>query len=282
MGSFKVKLVVYFLLLSLLPIAAAYWGFTSVAGQSETRRVDARLQAGLRAALATYQERLDAAQSSAESLARNRPFQEELKNRDSSELRRMLRDVTGIYVVTAGDQFHIGHIPVLAAQQRVDVLTRAGLIGTVIAYVPLDSTLVDALRGRSGLSSADSLVLLHGRTIVASSPGVAGNVVLVPGQTKTIRVGGIRYRALVAPSTGASPVRFAVLSPQALIDAADATSRNRLLLGLLASIGLISLVAYVEGRSIVRTLGGLAEAAHGIARGRLTERVPVRGRDEFA
>ena len=282
MGSFKVKLVVYFLLLSLLPIAAAYWGFTSVAGQSETRRVDARLQAGLRAALATYQARLDTAQSTAESLARTPSFQEELRTRDSSELRRMLRDVTDIYVVTVGDQFHIGHIPDLAAQQRVDVLTRAGLIGTVITYVPLDTTLVDSLRARSGLSSADSLVLLRGRTIVASSPGVAGNVVLVPGQTKTIRVGGIRYRALVAPSTGASPVRFAVLSPQALIDSADATSRDRLLLGLLASIALISIVAYVEGRSIVRTLGGLAEAAHGIARGRLTERVPVRGRDEFA
>ena len=71
-GSFKVKLVAYFLLLSLLPIAAAFWGFTSVAGQSETRRVDARLQAGLRAALATYQERLDSAQRTANSIAANR------------------------------------------------------------------------------------------------------------------------------------------------------------------------------------------------------------------
>ena len=32
----------------------------------------------------------------------------------------------------------------------------------------------------------------------------------------------------------------------------------------------------------MRTLRGLAEAAHGIARGKLSERVPVRGRDEFA
>ena len=32
----------------------------------------------------------------------------------------------------------------------------------------------------------------------------------------------------------------------------------------------------------MRTLRTLAEAAHGIARGRLGERVPVRGRDEFA
>jgi uncharacterized BrkB/YihY/UPF0761 family membrane protein len=45
-GSFKVKLVAYFLLLSLLPLAAAFWGFSTVAARSEARRVDARLQAG--------------------------------------------------------------------------------------------------------------------------------------------------------------------------------------------------------------------------------------------
>jgi diguanylate cyclase (GGDEF)-like protein len=281
-GSFKVKLVVYFLLLSLLPIAAAYWGFTSVAGQSETRRVDARLQAGLRAALATYQERLDAAQSSAESLARDRTFQQELQTRNSPELRETLRDVTGIYVVSARDGFHIGRIPALAAQQRVDVFARAGLIGSVIAYVPLDTALVDALREQSGLASADALVLLQGGKIIASSPAVAGAVALVPGRMKTIRVDGVRYRALAASGVGTTPVRFAVLSPQSLIDAADATSRNRLLLGLLASLALVSLVAYVEGRSIVRTLRTLADAAHGIARGQLAERVPIRGRDEFA
>jgi diguanylate cyclase (GGDEF)-like protein len=93
----------------------------------------------------------------------------------------------------------------------------------------------------------------------------------------------VRYRALVGPPVGETPgVRFAVLSPQSLIDAANSTSRNRLLLGLLASLALVSLVAYVEGRSIVRTLRGLAEAAHAIARGSLSERVPVRGKDEFA
>jgi two-component system cell cycle response regulator len=103
------------------------------------------------------------------------------------------------------------------------------------------------------------------------------------GQMKTVAVGSDRFRTLVAPAVADDPVvRFAVLSPQALIDAANSSSRNRLLLGLIASLALVSLVAYFEGRSIVRTLRGLAEAAHGIARGRLSERVPVRGRDEFA
>src|SRR6059036_2288524 len=98
MGSFKVKLVAYFLLLSHLPIAAAFWGFTSVAGQSETRRVDARLQAGLRAALATYQERLDSAQRAANSLASSRTIQLELARHDLPELLFALRGTTNVLV----------------------------------------------------------------------------------------------------------------------------------------------------------------------------------------
>jgi diguanylate cyclase (GGDEF)-like protein len=283
LGSFKVKLVVYFVLLSLLPIAAAFWGFTSVAGQSETRRVDARLQAGLRSVLTDYQERLDSAQSSAQLLARNRTFQVELQRQNVPGLRVMLRDVPGIYVVAAGGAFHIGQLPPLAAQREIDVYTRVGLIGSVIGYVPLDTTLTDSARERSGLAPSDVLAVVRGTSIVASSPDVNGAVPLAPGRTRTIRVGGVRYRTLVAPSAGDnSGVRFAVLSPQSLIDAANASSRDRLLVGLVASLLLVSIVAYFEGRSIVRTLRGLAEAAHGIARGRLTERVPVRGHDEFA
>jgi diguanylate cyclase (GGDEF)-like protein len=44
----------------------------------------------------------------------------------------------------------------------------------------------------------------------------------------------------------------------------------------------VGAVAYLQGRAIVRNLGRFASAARGIARGSLGERVPVRGRDEFA
>jgi diguanylate cyclase (GGDEF)-like protein len=44
----------------------------------------------------------------------------------------------------------------------------------------------------------------------------------------------------------------------------------------------IAAASYLEGRAIVRTLQTLVGAANGIARGRLDERVPVRGRDELA
>ncbi len=275
-GSFKIKLVVYFLLLSLLPMAAAFWGFTTVAGESQTRRADARLQAGLRAAFASYQERVDSAQREALRLAQSPDFQKQLLARD---LPGIARNVS----VTTVDGFHFNRPPDFAATRQAAVFTRVGLVGYVTIAVPFDRALVDHLRQRSGLAPADALVIVHAGKIVASHPSVLGRVPAGVGQIKTIDVGGVRFRTLVAPAVADdSTVRFAVLTPQALIDAANSGSRNRLLLGLLASLALISLVAYFEGRSIVRTLRGLAEAAHGIARGRLDERVPVRGRDEFA
>jgi diguanylate cyclase (GGDEF)-like protein len=281
-GSFKVKLVVYFLLLSLLPMAAAFWGFTSVAGRSETRRVDARLQSGLRATLASYQERLDASQREAESVARSRSFQREVEQRDLSALVHGLQGANDVSFKGV-DGLDVGPRPRFAAKREVLVVTRTGLFGRVTVSVPFDESLIDSIRPHTGLASGDSLVILRGDRIVASSPAVTGDVVAGVGQTKTIKVHGERFRVLVAPAVAdRADVHFAVLTPQSLIDAANSSSRNRLLLGLLASLALVSLVAYFEGRSIVRTLGTLAEAAHGIARGRLSERVPVRGRDEFA
>jgi diguanylate cyclase (GGDEF)-like protein len=282
MGSFKVKLVAYFLLLSLLPMAAAFWGFTSVAGQSETRRVDARLQAGLRAALATYQERLDGAQREASSLARRRDFQLELAQRNLPEIVFALRDADNVSV-TAVDGFKFGQAPALAATRTVEVFRPSGVIGTVTVAVPFDATLVETLRAHSGLARADALAVLRNGRILASSPTVTGVVHNGPGQTRTVDIGGVRYRVLVAPSVADDPsIRFAVLSPQSLIDAANSSSRNRLLLGLLFSLLLVSFVAYFEGRSIVRTLRSLSQAALAIAAGNFRERVPVRGRDEFA
>jgi len=281
-GSFKVKLLGYFLLLSLLPMAAAFWGFASVAGQSETRKVDARLQAGLRAVLASYQERVDGAQREAAGLARLPVFQRELEGRDLPAIYHRLQSSSNVSV-TAVDGFTVGHPPSFSVSRKVTVVTRKGPVGAVTVSVPFDATLVEILRARSGLGPGEALVILRGERVVASSPAVVGKVHVGSGQTKTITVGSDRFRTLVAPAVADLPsVRFAVMSPQSVIDAANSSSRNRLLLGLLLSLGVVSLIAYFEGRSIVRTLRTLAEAAHGIARGRLSERVPVRGRDEFA
>jgi diguanylate cyclase (GGDEF)-like protein len=282
MTSFRLKLVLYFLLLSLLPLAAAFSGFAAVAKRSETRLVDARLQAGLRAALAAYEERLAAADASARALARSPSFQRALAAHDKPALERAVRSSANI-VVEARGGFRVGYEPARVAERRADVVGRRGLVGTVIAWVPLGSSFLEQLRARSGLQSSDAIVLLRNGRIVAGPAGLRGRVVAPPGVMRTVKIEHVRYRALVAGGLSENPSStFAVLSLQSKIDAASDAVEHRLLLALIALLGLVAAVAYFEGRTIVRTVSELSAAARAIARGRLDERVRVRGRDELA
>ena len=88
--SFKFKLVMYFGLLSLLPAAAAFWGFTSVAKQSEVRRVDARLQSGLRAAVTAYGEDLERATRGPRALANTPALQRAIASGDAGAAQELL------------------------------------------------------------------------------------------------------------------------------------------------------------------------------------------------
>src|SRR2546429_540010 len=127
MSSFKVKLVTYFVLLALVPLAAAYWGFRSIAVRSAVRPAAARLTA---------------------ECGRARP-----------------------------------------------------------------------------------------RTTPA--PGAR--------EPMTVARDGVRYRAVAAPP-------LEILTPQARIDAAESRTENRLLLLLLGSLLLVGIVAWLEGRTIVRSV----------------------------
>jgi diguanylate cyclase (GGDEF)-like protein len=274
--------VAYFVLLSLVPLAATYWGFSTVAGADESRQVSARQEAGLRAALALYAEQADRAQTRAEQLARSRPLQLALERRDRGALRRIVAAGPSLYVDGAGG-LHAGVEPPLAARFPVDVVSGTHRLGEVVATVPLGVGLVARLRQDAAFGPGDVLVLLRGSRIVASMPPLSGRVAVPAGRSATVGVGGTQYRAFVAPSLPRVPTaRLAVLTRKTVIDAADARTRNRLLAGLLACLALVGVVAYLQGRAIVRHLGRFATAARAIAHGGLHERVPVRGRDEFA
>jgi diguanylate cyclase (GGDEF)-like protein len=278
LGSFKFKLAVYFVLLTLVPVGAAVWGFASASAQSEGRRVDTRLQADLRVALAAYQERTDAAQTAAARLARNRTFQVALQRRDRTAIAALLMARPGLSVHAGA--FRVARTPALAVHREADVITSKGLAGVVVASVPLDRAFVTGLHRHAGLPASDRLALLEGDRVLAASPPLTGTIHLSAGRIAVVRVAGTRYRTLVAPPLPG--VSLAVLTPQATVDSADSAARDRLLLALLGAAVLVAVVAFLEGRSIVRTLRGLADQARAIAQGRLAQRVPVKGKDELA
>lgn len=281
MSSFKLRLVLYFLLLSMLPLAAVFWGFKQVVAESETRLVDARLQAGLRAALAAFDEELDRAGRRALVLGRTPGFDRALARGDKRALARMLAQRDNLALL-GRDGLRVGRLPAVSGRRSVAVVGPGGSLGQVIAAVPLDRELVRRLEFRSGLDASYRLALVHRGRIVAGDAGVGGGLAVAPGHTTKPVISGDRYRALAASLGGADHTALAILTPQARIDAANASVERRLLAGLLTALLLIAAVAYLEGRSIVRTVRGLVHAANEIARGRLGQRVPVRGRDELA
>jgi two-component system, cell cycle response regulator len=279
--SFKLKLVAYFLLVSLIPLSAAGWGLHAVAGRSETRKVDVRLEAGLRAVLAGYKNELSQANRRAHRLASNPDFQHALQRHDRRALRRQLAASPGVRLESP--TLTLGPPKTIGQTSDVRVIGSGGLLGTLVSGVPLSSRSLTRLGNRAGLSPGDLLVVVESGRIAAGPSDLRSLRLLAPARARTLDVGGDHYRTLAAGAQpGASDDALALLSPQAKIDQEVASADRRLLIGLLGSLALIALVAYVVGGSIVNSLGGLADAANAIARGRLDRRVNVRGRDEFA
>jgi diguanylate cyclase (GGDEF)-like protein len=62
MSSFKFKLVSYFALVALVPVAGAFYGFDILGKRRETQKIDNRLHADVRAAIAGYGQQLDASE----------------------------------------------------------------------------------------------------------------------------------------------------------------------------------------------------------------------------
>ena len=280
--SFKLKLVAYFLLVSLLPLGAAAWGLHTVARRSETRRVDVRLEASLRSVLASYKDELERADTQAQALAGNRRFQRALERRDKETLRRLLASHPDVRLRSSF--FNVGPTKTIGTASGLLVTAPDGSpLGTVSAAVPLSNSTASSLSGRSGLSKPDKLIVVVDDTVAAGAAPLRGKHVAAPLHARTIELAGTRFRALaLSPQQRQSRVLLALVTPSRTIDQHVSDADKRLLLGILGSLVLIGLVAYIVGGSIVVTLGRLADAANAVARGRLDQRVPIQGTDEFA
>jgi diguanylate cyclase (GGDEF)-like protein len=282
LGSFKLKLVVYFSVISLLPFAAAFSGLEAVTDRNETRRVDGILETAVRAGLAHYADEVQGAQRQAARLAREPSFQRALGRRDRRALRRMLSEHSNLRI-EAPRGLRLGAIAQPAVERAVTVRGRRGRLGRIVAGVPLDDALAARVRRSAGLGwHRGKVAFVRSGWIVAGSTTLSGPV-RAPTDPNKVTVGGREYRALSSePLPDHGGLRLLVLAPQARIDASTDWVQSRIFLAMLLVLALIAAVAYLEGRSIVRSIGQVADAARGIARGRFGDRVGVRGRDEFA
>jgi diguanylate cyclase (GGDEF)-like protein len=274
--SFRFKLVAYFSLLVLVPLLAGFLGVRDVVRQSETRRVDAELVAAGRATSASYAGALARSVAGASAFARQPAFQRALVHHDTASLRRLLAPHPDLALETGGTR--IGPAPAPGAR-RVDVVARGKRLGTLLVSLRLRPDALARIARNAGLAGGQELVAVDGSSGVAAD-GTRGRVTLPAKSPGDSSFAGHSWRVAATPvARGAA---LAVLVPRSRIDNPVASLEHRLALGLLGLLILVSLAAFLEGRSIVGSLGEVTNAANAIARGHLHRRVPVRGRDELA
>jgi two-component system, cell cycle response regulator len=281
--SFKVRLVGYFLLLALLPLLGALWAFSEVAARGETGRADARLNAGLRVAVADFNGRVRNAEQTGDSLARATGFQQVLVGKNRVALGRLYREVPNAAFFANGQFIAGSPPPPLAVRRSAEVYDARGtLLGRVVVSVPLDGELVAELGTNPGLGVTDRLALVAGDRVVFGPRGLARST-LPFEQAGNVTAGGETFRALATRLTGRpAEATLVALASKAAIDAEAAQLRRRILFLAAMALAAAAALAYGLGRMIVRSLKELADAAGAIARGNFSSRVPVRGGDEFA
>ena len=287
MGSFKLRLVIYFMLLALLPLVAVTVAFTEVAIDGEVSAADSRLSTAIAVAAADYAEQLeDDAVDDAESLARATQVQRAFAERDRRTLLETAEQVPHSAFFSPKGELLAGQRPGLYAGMReVKVLAAKGrVLGRIVVHLPFSDELAQGLAENAALREGDQFAFVSGGKVIA--PGYLRGRADVPTRPKYLTVDGDSYRAvgteLLQGERGRPTVSLIALTPKAQIDAAAGNLRSRFLLFAVAAMAAVGIVAYTLGRTIVRSLRELSAAAGAMARGKFEQRVPVRGRDEFA
>jgi diguanylate cyclase (GGDEF)-like protein len=283
LGGFKLRLVLYFVLLSLVPLAGVTWAFSVAEARNEQQRTDESLAKSVRAGLGQVSLELAQAARLAEDLARSDDVQQALNAGDRALLAEIAgRGDTVMFVI---DGEIIGDpLPPLGASRSTNVVDGTRTIGEIRVSVPFDESLLQRLRERSGLKQDETLLLFDGGSTIAGTDALddqqIDGIPLDPGD---VDIGSTTYRVVAGslePDSGSASLL--AVTPRSALDSALGDVYLRLILAALGSIAVVAAVAFLPGRAIAGSLRQLGGAASAIAQGRLSERVPVRGRDEFA
>jgi diguanylate cyclase (GGDEF)-like protein len=284
MGSFKLRLVTYFLLLSLVPLLAASWAFNELATRGELASTDARLNAALRVAVRDYNQTLKKeAEQTAESLANATSVQRAFVTGNRATLVRISGEVPNSAFYSHGRLLAGTEPPLLAATRTGRVVSVKGApLGKILVWIPLNEELLRELRANAALERADTLALATEGGVVAGPRFFIGSREIPGERARYLELGGEEYRAVSTEILTGPVVTLVALTPKSEIAAATSDLRERFLLFVFAAVAIVSIIAWLLGRTIVRSLKELADAARAVAHGRFAQRVQVRGHDEFA
>ena len=281
--SFRGRLTLFFLLIVVLPMIAVAVLVTHVTSESESGKADARLDAGLDAALATYNDDAAEAERAAKRFANDPAAGGALRSGDPARIEALagplaaqngirslvIRDPGGRVLATAGPGNAV-------ATYELNLTDPSGSLGSLTAST---STAPGYLNRVSHLTGRDGALLDEGGA-VSSTLALNGASLPSSGDFADVDVGGESLRAASADLPGPGNLRLALIGP---VGSGGFLSSRPIVV---AALVVFFAVALVFVTMLLRMLGGqvraMLEAARGIGEGDFSRKVPVLGDDEMA
>ncbi len=281
--SFRGRLTAFFLLIVVLPMIAVAVLVTHVTSESESGKTDARLDAGLDTAVATYDDDAADAERAAKRFANVPAVGPALRSGDPAGIEAVarrraaqvgiqslvVRDPSGDVLASIGPRNAV-------ATYELDLTDQGGSLGSLVASTTTASGYLDRVSHLTGLDGA----LLEGGGTVSSTLALNGVGLPSSGESTDIEVEGESLRARSAPLPGSENLRLALLGP---LESGGFFSSSPVVV---AAVMLFFAVALIFVIMLLRMLGGqvrsMLDAARGIGEGDFGRKVPVLGDDEMA
>jgi diguanylate cyclase (GGDEF)-like protein len=195
--SFGRRLVLFFLLIAIVPIAALVSILLFVSGDSQKGKADARVAAGVQTAVAVYTERTADATVRARQLGGSPELASALRSGRAAELSALTRQVAGEPgVVSVQVLDNVGHPTAAAGSPDAVAYAKVGLTEQArpVGALRLSTTTAQAYAARVHRLTSQQVVLRRaGATLAATVPPPSKT--LEPDQTSDLTAGGSSYRA---------------------------------------------------------------------------------------
>jgi two-component system, cell cycle response regulator len=285
--SFRLRLILFFVLIVVLPMGALAVLVSQIASDSATGKADARLDTGLSTATTLFEqqqaEAREAAGSIADKIARDPAAGTALQSGDQSEIRALagrLRHEDGVKAVTltaaSGGEVAVGPRRTVAGAS-VDLVSSSGDgLGTVTVSTTTPESYLGTVAEMTGEDAA----------LVGRSARIAGTVPVheadLPesGDAADFEEDGDDLRVAATEPLGEERVRVALFAP--VEGEGFITSRPTLAIALLAFFAIALLAVAATLRSLQGYVRDMLAAARRIGEGDFSRSVPVSGRDEMA
>jgi PAS domain-containing protein len=236
------------LIVLVLPLLAAAWGFGNYAASNERAQTDIRLTSALRTAGSEFGRIVADAQVTAIQLAAERRVQLALRDHDVSALAALRRANPHTRFVIGG---HAARRTPGVVKRSADVVVGTHVVGSVVVSVTLDDATLRRLASAAALGHHHDIAVAERRgRVVASSVALPGPLRLSRTGNHTVSLGRTSYRGFagkLAPET-----RLHILAPADALDDAASSIRTNIILAGLGVLALVMVLAYALAPALAR------------------------------